>query len=741
VHAPDDSTYGPLVTFSLTLRRALLGGALTLALALPATALGHGRTLSASTMSIKSAAKVCKKDTPRAEKRLRAAERLMLGSRHAAEHAAERAQSRRQACTSNGRLKKSFVTRVRAQASVKKAMATGPPSDVGQWGPPIDLPGIVAIHTTLLPNGKVLFFYNNPEFGDEARGRVMVWDPATQTGVRRDVPGNIWCAGQIVLADGRVLVVGGNLQYQTDTSSFKGLNQIWIFDPSTETWLRGPDMEHGRWYPTATKLPDGEVLITAGWDESGKGAASNNQDLEVYTPAADGHGPGTVRVVAHRDIDYYPHQYVLPDGRVILAGPRDVDTAFINPGGWSFTDIPDLNINRDYGYGSGVLLPGPPSGSTKVLLVGGANGDANLSTATTEQFDAANPSAGWTFKAPLPESRRNVNTVILPDGDLLAVGGNNDGASNGYHHESVLYTPATNTWTPVAAQGQPRGYHSTAILLPDARVLSAGDDTTPGGGWENDIAEIYSPPYLFKGPRPSITSAPRAIKWGSPFTIGTTDQVSRAVLIAPGATTHANDMNQRHVELAISPTAGGIQAIAPPTANVAPPGPYMLFLLNAQGVPSVSRFVQVGDVFDQGGSAAPGAPGGSRAGRPLAGAKKKLPVQFLNPKLKVGKAWVSLAVTLVAPLSRQVVVATLGRPGPGRGKVNTKKLVLKKGKKKRVSLRVRAPRRHAPLRLRLQLKVKPAGGSVVTIKRNVLKAGPKVALRVPKTGKSAKALG
>jgi hypothetical protein len=722
-----------------TFRRALAFGALTLGLAVPGSALAHaGHDLSPSTMSLESAAKVCRRDTPRAEKRLRAVETFALGSHHAAEHAAERTEGRREACAPGGRLKASFVKKVKAQATVKKVTAIGPLSQVGQWGGPIELPGIVAIHTTLMANGKVLFFYNNPVFGDEALGKVMVWDPATQTGVRRDVPGNIWCAGQVVLADGRVLVVGGNLKYEVGgpTGSFKGLNQIWIFDPTTETWLRGPDMRHGRWYPTATKLPDGRVLITAGWDESGGGAAANNRDLEVYTPAADGHGPGTVQVVGSRDTDYYPHQFVLPDGRVILAGPRDVDTTFINPADWSFTDIPDLNINRDYGYGSGVLLPGPPSGSTKVLLIGGANGDASLSTATTEQFDAANPAAGWSFKAPLPESRRNVNTVILPDGNLLAVGGNNDGASNGYREEAELYSPATNTWAPMASQTQGRGYHSTAILLPDARVLSAGDDTEAGGGWDNDIAEIYSPPYLFQGARPSISSAPRAIKWGSPFTVGTPDAVARAVLIAPGATTHGNDMNQRHVELTISPATGGIQAIAPPTANVAPPGPYLLFLLNAQGVPSVARFVQVGNVFDQGGSPAPGP--GSRTGS--RGVKKKLPLQFLNPKLKVGKVWVSLAVTLVAR-RRASVVATLGRPGPGRGMVSTKELVLKKGKKRRVGFRVRAPRGHAPLQLRLQLKVKPAGGKLVTIKRNVLKAGPKVALRVPKTGKSAKAVG
>jgi hypothetical protein len=414
--------------------------------------------------------------------------------------------------------------------------------------------------------------------------------------VRRDVPSNIWCGGQVLLADGRVLVVGGNLQYQVGGpgGSFKGLNEIWIFDPATETWTQGPNMQHGRWYPTATKLADGRVLITAGWDESGNGASANNRDVEVYTPAADGQGPGTVQVVANRDIDYYPHQYVLPDGRVILAGPRHVDTAILNPSGWTFTDIPDLQINRDYGYGAGVLLPGPPAGSTKVLLIGGANNTADSSTATTEQFDAANPSAGWSFRAPLPQSRRNVNGVILPDGKILAVGGNTTGASDGYRFETESYDPATNAWTPLASQAEGRGYHSTALLLPDGRVLSAGDDTVAGGGWTSDIAEIFSPPYLFNGARPSIASAPASVGYNAPFTIGTSDAVSRAVLVAPGATTHANDMNQRHVELSIAPTTGGVLATSPPSGNVAPPGPYMLFLLNAQGVPSVARFISVG---------------------------------------------------------------------------------------------------------------------------------------------------
>ena len=128
-------------------------------------------------------------------------------------------------------------TRVRRAASVKRVQAVGPPEAVGQWSGAIPMNGIIAIHSTLMPNGKILFFYNNPSFGEEPAakaGKVMVWDPVTRTGVRRDVPSNIWCAGQTLLADGRVLVVGGNLQYEVPGSSaFKGLKEIWLFDPIT----------------------------------------------------------------------------------------------------------------------------------------------------------------------------------------------------------------------------------------------------------------------------------------------------------------------------------------------------------------------------------------------------------------------------------------------------------------------------------------------------------------------------
>ncbi|HET9557686.1 MAG TPA: galactose oxidase-like domain-containing protein, partial [Actinomycetota bacterium] len=391
-------------------------------------------------------------------------------------------------------------------------------------------------------------------------------------------------------------VVGGNLQYEVPGSSaFKGLKEIWLFDPITETWTQGPDMNHGRWYPTATRLADGRVLITAGWDETGGGASANNTDIELYTPAADGRGPGTVQVVGDENLDYYPHQFLLPDGRVIIAGPRDNDTYYVHPGsGFALTDAPDLVVNRVWGFGAGVLLPGPPSGSTKVLLIGGADPAApdppSSSTATTEQLDTTG--GGWSARASMQDSRRNVNGVILPDGNILAVGGNGEGASNSYRKETLLYSPAANNWTPLATQGEGRGYHSTALLLPDASVVSAGGDTDPVRGIVNDIAEVFSPPYLFRGvPRPAIGSAPASVGYDAQFAIGASGQVSRAVLMAPGSTTHANDRNQRHVELAVTPTAGGLLAASPPSRNVAPPGPYLLFLLNAEGVPSAASWV------------------------------------------------------------------------------------------------------------------------------------------------------
>ena len=160
-----------------------------------------------------------------------------------------------------------------------------------------------------------------------------------------------------------------------------------------------------------------------------------------------------------------------------------------------------------------------------------------------------------------------------------------------------LWDPATGTWHSAQLRTKPAPYHSTALLLPDGRVISAGDDAN--GGIDRDTAEIYEPPYLFKGPRPRITTGPNNIRYGTTVNVGTPDaDVTGAALVALGATTHAVDMNQRYIRLNLASRAGGVTLTAPPTPEIATPGYYMLFLLNSKGVPSMARFIRLGSESD-----------------------------------------------------------------------------------------------------------------------------------------------
>jgi hypothetical protein len=164
-----------------------------------------------------------------------------------------------------------------------------------------------------------------------------------------------------------------------------------------------------------------------------------------------------------------------------------------------------------------------------------------------------------------------------------------------------VFDPRRDQWRLGPAQLEDRGYHATAVLLPDGRVLSAGDNLHPigpRGPEKTDTGEIYSPPYLFKGQRPRVVAAPAEVGYGDRMTVRTNadaPRATRAVLVAPGATTHGYDMHQRVVPLRVGgQSKNGLRLVAPPTAGVAPPGYYMLFTLSAKGVPSVAKWVQIG---------------------------------------------------------------------------------------------------------------------------------------------------
>jgi hypothetical protein len=171
---------------------------------------------------------------------------------------------------------------------------------------------------------------------------------------------------------------------------------------------------------------------------------------------------------------------------------------------------------------------------------------------------------------------------------------------DGRNRQVELYDASTSSWKLGPPEQEDRAYHSTAVLLPDGRVFSAGDDFHPtnadGSASTTDTAEIYSPPYLFKGARPVIDSAPTELRWDDDFGIASASPgLTAAVLVAPGATTHGADMNQRVVPLDLIENLGGtgMNAVSPPSPEVAPPGYYMLFLLDTQGIPSVARWVRL----------------------------------------------------------------------------------------------------------------------------------------------------
>jgi hypothetical protein len=180
-----------------------------------------------------------------------------------------------------------------------------------------------------------------------------------------------------------------------------------------------------------------------------------------------------------------------------------------------------------------------------------------------------------------------------------------------YVMPAELYDPKSNTWKVMAPMQVPRGYHSSALLLPDGRVLAGGTATMPFPSrfvrehvpGEQQVLEtrfeIFEPPYLFRSARPVIHASPESARYGETFMldVGYAGEIDSVVLVRPGATTHGYDADQRVIRLAFTQLGSGkLRVTLPPDANIALPGYYMLFVngRTAQGpVPSVARFIQL----------------------------------------------------------------------------------------------------------------------------------------------------
>jgi hypothetical protein len=451
----------------------------------------------------------------------------------------------------------------------EEILVTAPPeASAGSWSPVLSAP-IVATHMHLLPDGLVLMFGNN--------GPPQLWDPATGQFTVIPSPANLFCSGHTFLPDGRLLVTGGHI---TDDH---GLPAATIFDYRTKAWSSGPAMARGRWYPTSTTLPNGEVLTVAGRDEAG---------LEVMIPevwtAGETWRPLTT---ASRKQPYYPRMFVAPNGRVYDVGPTQTLRS-LNPAGAGSWSAGGSSSQSYRDYGSAVMYqPG------RIMIVGGGGLDSNSApSSTAEVIDLNQPAPSWRLVQSMQYRRRHLNATLLPTGEVLVTGGTSAAGFNnpaGSVHAAELWNPDTEQWTTLASNQVDRVYHSTSLLLPDGRVLHSGSGTSRAPDQLN--YEIFAPPYLFKGARPTITSAPAAVGYGQTFLVGTADaaNISKVSWIRLGSVTHAFDQNQRFSQLAFTQDPGGLLVTAPSNGNLAPPGHYLLFFLNGSGVPSVARIVRI----------------------------------------------------------------------------------------------------------------------------------------------------
>jgi len=256
-------------------------------------------------------------------------------------------------------------------------------------------------------------------------------------------------------------------------------------------------------------------------------------------------------------------------------------------------------LSPHWGFANGIIYTDASDGSTRqVVMVAGGLNEVQTVTAN-EWLDANNPAGGWRPFPPWLLPRRDSNTVILPDGKLLTIGGNR-GIDNYADPllETELYssdpTVTSGQWQTMAPHSIQAAYHSSALLLPDATVLLSQDDMDhSAAAAAQHKVQVYSPPYLFKGARPLINTAPASVSRGQGFDVATDRSVVSAVLVAPSAVTHGNDMHQRAIRLPVVLQSAGLTASVPNSAATVPSGYYMLFVLDSSGIPSVAKFVRV----------------------------------------------------------------------------------------------------------------------------------------------------
>jgi hypothetical protein len=489
---------------------------------------------------------------------------------------------------------------------------------------------ILAVHAALLHTGHILYFGGDEhDKGHHDTAQIdatRLFDCANLAVTRLPSPQtDVFCCGHAFLPNGRLLVAGGTEAFpQTIETlhheSFTGSRDTWIFDPRTRAWKRAafmiPEPGHeaantggGRWYPTLVTLPGGRILAVSG-GTNGTDTRLNNDVCEVFNPVPKPRGKWTQLGDQRLAINFYPRMHLLPNGEIFCSqlapsgqGPNR-HLAF-RPGAGRWRDVCEGLADPMFNglEASSVLLPLLPSQDyrPRVLRVGGQQ---------PMMIDLGAPVPNWQPTAPRALAgspvRRHANAVLLPTGDVFVCGGISSTTDNSDASAALtpeIYSPAGNAWGVAAAAAVPRNYHSVALLMPDGRVWTAGSNlgaqqsyAPPGSDNRELRIEIFEPDYI-NANRPRITHAPATASWGQGFTVRTPvpNAIKRVAIIRNGSVTHSFDSDQRYVGLTFTVTGEHtIKVKAPPNGRIAPPGWYLLFLLDDQAIPSVGAFIRLG---------------------------------------------------------------------------------------------------------------------------------------------------
>lgn len=460
-----------------------------------------------------------------------------------------------------------------------------PAREVGRWLAPRSWP-VIGIHAAVLPTGEVLHYAypGAARLSPLAPGSpATLWDPVDGSFVQTSWRTDVFCSGHSFLPDGRLYLAGGNAP--TGDCDTRGRNTTHVFDPETARWTELERMVRARWYPSQVTRADGSVWIFGGLDE----LCNHNTRVERFTPEG-----GLELLPGSEFVQLYPRLHPLSDGRIGYVGPQRFASIY-DPATASWEPrVADMLLPRGRFEGTGFAVPGQPD---RAMICGGFGDYDQFPTNTCESIDLLAPRPRFEARAPMHFARAHGDGVVLPDGRVLVVGGGHSGLYGNPVLNAEVYDPATDRWTLLPPQVYGRMYHATAVLLPDGRVLSAGqDDDEDDGLVSGHWAEIYEPDYLFRGLRPEILQAPAAVAWDGAFPLTAAGErpVRRVTLVRLSAVTHSTNTTQRFAELAVEPVAGDrLRVTAPANPHVYPPGYYMLFALDEEGVPSESRMLRL----------------------------------------------------------------------------------------------------------------------------------------------------